>query len=73
MVTVQCSRISGRKTRVEVTYLYIPLLKKGRKFIDGFTIEFFKKFIGEWRELLLRYVDSAGQPPAGADRIDRVF
>jgi hypothetical protein len=73
MVTVQCSRISARKTRVEVTYQYIPLSEKGRRFIDGFTIEFFNKFIGEWRDLLLRYFDSAGQPPAGADRIDRVF
>jgi len=58
VVTVQCSRISDRKTRVEVTYQYIPLSEKGRKFIDGFTIEFFKKFIGEWRDLLLRYFES---------------
>ena len=73
VVTVQCSRISDRKTRVEVTYQYIPLSEKSRKFIDGFTIEFFKKFIGEWRDLLLRYFDSAGQPPTGADRIERAF
>ncbi len=73
IVTVQCSRINDHETHLEVSYQYIPLSEKGRKFIDGFTIEFFNKFIGEWRDLLFRYFDSAGQPPAGADRIDRVF
>ena len=60
VVTVQCSRITDHVTHVEVTYQYIPLSEKGRRFIDGFTIEIYKKFIDQWRDLLLRYFESAG-------------
>ena len=59
VVTVQCSRISDHVTHVEVTYQYIPLSEKGRRFINGFTMEIYKKFIDEWRGLLLRYFESA--------------
>jgi len=58
VVTVQCSRISDRLTHVEVTYQYIALSEKGRKFIDGFTIKTYKKFIDEWKDLLLKYFES---------------
>jgi len=60
VVTVQCFGLSDHVTHVEVTYQYIPLSEKGRRFIDGFTIEIYKKFIDEWRDLLLRYFESAG-------------
>jgi hypothetical protein len=60
LVTVQCSKITDRTTHVEVTYQYIPLSEKGRKFIDGFTVETFEKFIGEWKDLLLRYFATSG-------------
>jgi hypothetical protein len=60
VVTVQCFRISDLETHVEVSYRYIPLSEKGRKFIDGFTMEFYETFIGGWRDLLLRYFESAG-------------
>jgi len=59
VVTVQCSRITDHVTHVEVTYQYIPLSEKGRRFINGFTMEIYKKFIDEWRGLLLRYFESA--------------
>jgi hypothetical protein len=55
VVTVRCSSISEQTTYVEVTYQYIPLSEKGRKFIDGFTVETFERFIDEWKDLLLRY------------------
>jgi len=60
VVTVQCSRISDHVTHVEVTYQYIPLSEKGHRFINGFTMEIYKKFIDEWRDLLLRHFESAG-------------
>jgi hypothetical protein len=60
VVTVRCSRISDQRTHVEVTYHYIPLSERGCKFIDGFTAETYKKFIDEWRRLLLQYFESAG-------------
>jgi hypothetical protein len=60
VVTVQCSRISYHVTHVEVTYQYIPLSEKGHRFINGFTMEIYKKFIDEWRDLLLRHFESAG-------------
>jgi hypothetical protein len=55
VVTVRCSSISEQTTYVEITYQYIPLSEKGRKFIDGFTVETFERFIDEWKDLLLRY------------------
>ncbi len=60
VVTVQCSGIGDRSTRVEVTYEYIPLAEKGREFVDGFTIEKYEKFIDDWRNQLLHYFNSAG-------------
>jgi hypothetical protein len=60
VVTVQCSRMSDQGTHVEVTYQYIALSEKGRQFIDGFTVETYEKFIGEWRHWLLHYFESAG-------------
>ena len=59
VVTVQCSRISGRTTHVEVAYQYIPLSEKGCEFIAGFTAESYEKFIGGWKDLLLQYFESA--------------
>jgi hypothetical protein len=60
VVTVRCSSISEQTTYVEVTYQYIPLSEKGRKFIDGFTVETFERFIDEWKDLLLRYFATSG-------------
>ena len=60
VVTVQCARTCDHVTHVEVTYQYIPLSEKGHRFINGFTMEIYKKFIDEWRGLLLRYFESAG-------------
>ena len=55
VVTVQCSSKGAGATHVEVTYRYIPLSKRGRDFIDGFTREAYEEFIDEWRQLLLHY------------------
>jgi hypothetical protein len=55
IVTVQCSDKKERRTQVEVSYEYIALSEKGRRFIEGFTEEAYREFIGEWRDLLLKY------------------
>ena len=55
IITVQCSKIEKGITEVEVTYEYIGLSKKGDNFIDGFTFEAYKEFIGEWETLLCKY------------------
>ena len=59
VVTVQCSKMDESKTQVQVTYAYTPLSDKGQKFLDGFTSEYFKQYIEEWKELLLKYFESA--------------
>lgn len=59
VVTVECSRTNGGMTHVEVSYQYIALSAHGRKFVESFTLEFYKKFIDEWRVLLHQYFDSA--------------
>jgi len=58
VVTVECSRSNERLTHVEVSYQYIALADRGRKFIESFTLEFYEKFIDEWRGLLDQYFDS---------------
>lgn len=60
VVTVQCSKTNEGMTHVQVTYEYIALSDKGRKFVDSYTIDTHKKFIDEWRGLLLQYFESAG-------------
>jgi hypothetical protein len=42
-------------TTVEVTYEYIGLSKTGDAFIEGFTAEAYRDFIGEWKTLLEDY------------------
>ena len=59
VVTVQCSQTNEGMTHVEVSYRYIALSDLGRKFVERFTLEFYEKFIDEWRVLLLQYFDSA--------------
>ena len=58
VVTVECSRSNERLTHVEVSYQYIALADRGRKFIESFTLEFYEKFIDEWRGLLDQYFES---------------
>lgn len=58
IITVQCAKINGSLTRVEVSYEYIGLSKKGDGFIENFTSAEYKKFIAEWKSLLLNYFES---------------
>jgi len=55
IITVKCDVISQSKTNVSVTYDYIALSEKGTEFITSFTKEEYKKFIGEWKQLLEKY------------------
>jgi len=55
IITVKCNAISKSKTRVRVSYEYIALSEKGNDFIDSFTDEKYKQFIGEWKRLLEKY------------------
>jgi len=58
IVTVQCIKINECLTKVEVSYEYIGLSKKGNKFIQGFTSTDYEAFIGEWYKLLVSYFES---------------
>jgi len=58
VVTVKCVELETAKVKVQVTYKYTALSDKGEAFIDDFTEEFYSKFIGEWRLLLLEYFES---------------
>ena len=60
IVTVQCTSQDADATHVQVSYEYIGLSEKGRKFIEIFTRGSYEAFIAEWEELIRNYFDSAG-------------
>ena len=55
IITVKCNAISRSKTNVSVAYEYIALSEKGDEFVNSFTNEKYKEFIGEWKQLLDKY------------------
>ena len=60
IVTVQCIQKAEKLSRVQVTYEYIALSERGRKFIEGFTKASYDTFIDEWKDLLVKYFESRG-------------
>lgn len=58
IITVQCSKKNKSMTKVEVSYEYIGLGKKGDAFIKSFTSDKYKEFIAEWNNLLESYFES---------------
>ena len=60
IVTVQCIQKTEKLSRVQVTYEYIALSERGRKFIEGFTKASYDTFIDEWKDLLVKYFESRG-------------
>jgi hypothetical protein len=59
VVTVQCSEHGPDRTRVNVTYKYIPLTEKGQSFAAGYTEQAHRNFIAQWRKLLEDYLSSS--------------
>ncbi|GAB4264945.1 MULTISPECIES: hypothetical protein [Deferrisoma] len=55
VVSVRCVPVSDGETEVWVAYEYIALTEKGRGFIETFTEDAYKEFIGEWKRLLEAY------------------
>jgi len=55
IITVKCDPISRSDTNVCVSYEYIALSEKGQEFVANFTVGEYKKFIGEWKQLLEKY------------------
>ena len=58
IITVQCTKMHKSLTKVEVSYEYIGLSKKGDDFIESFTPAEYKEFIAEWNCLLVSYFES---------------
>ena len=56
IITVQCVAEAEALTRVQVSYEYIALAEKGRKFIKTFTQTVYEEFIAEWEALLVEYL-----------------
>jgi hypothetical protein len=56
LVIVQLRERGGEATTVEVTYEYTGLSKTGNAFIEAFTAEAYRQFIGEWKTLLEDYL-----------------
>lgn len=57
-VTVDCADVGNGCSKVAVTYKYQALSEAGSRFIAGFDESTYEAFIGEWKELLVRYFSS---------------
>lgn len=58
VISVRCNQLDTNRTNVEITYKYIALSVSGERFIDEFTDEVYKTFIGEWQLLLSNYFET---------------
>jgi len=58
LVTVRCIKVDKGITDVEVTYEYTALGESGERFIEKFTSDHYKEYIGEWKTLLSGYFES---------------
>lgn len=58
VVTVECTEIEDKKTKIQVTYKYVALSSAGEKFISEFDDSAYENFIGEWQKLLTNYFQS---------------
>jgi len=57
IITIKCTTLSEGKTNINVTYKYIALGQKGNEFINSFTSQEYKVFIGERQKLLETYFE----------------
>jgi hypothetical protein len=60
VVTVKCTELETKKTKIQVTYKYIALSAIGEKFISEFSRMAYDEFIGEWQTRLLSYLEKKG-------------
>jgi hypothetical protein len=58
VITVQCTELSDVRTKIQVTYEYFGLSKRGNEFISKFSASQYKDFIGEWQNLLVKHLNS---------------
>ena len=58
VVTVRCLEVDKGITDVEVTYEYTALGESGKRFLEKFTSDHFKEFIGGWKTHLSHYFRS---------------
>ena len=58
VVTVKCIALEPERTSIQVRYKYMALSETGEDFIEAFNEVAYKKFIGEWQQLLLKYFGS---------------
>jgi hypothetical protein len=66
-VVVECFEQSRTSTLVKVAYKYIGLSDSGNRFVETFTKEAYKEFIGEWRSLLHDYLRKDLYKPDSGD------
>jgi len=59
IISVKCNPISSSETNVSVSYEYIALNEKGRRFVANFTSDEYRDFIGEWKQLLEKYFNAS--------------
>jgi len=60
LVTVKCTELEAKKTKIQVTYKYIALSPTGERFVSQFSKSVYDKFIDDWQALILNYLESKG-------------
>ena len=58
VIEVICFEQNESRTKVQVSYEYIGLSRAGNEFVSGFTSSEYKKFIDEWKTLLVKYFEN---------------
>ena len=58
LVSVRCIEVDNNTADVEVTYGYTALSDSGIGFIEKFTADYYKEFIGDWKTHLDHYFES---------------
>jgi len=67
IITVQCTVLEARRTKIEVTYKYTALAASGEKFVSRFSESVYEQFIGEWQSLLTDFFNAKGGESEGED------
>ena len=55
LIKVYCTKITEKRTRIEVTYKYIAISETGNIFVSGFDKNAYQAYIDEWQSLLTNY------------------
>ena len=64
-VEVRCEEAEGGAARVHVTYEVTALSEEGNRFVEAFTAEHYRGFLGEWETAIAAHLRRTGSGGVG--------